>query len=307
MNLGTGQLAALAAVIREGSFDRAARVLSVTPSAVSQRIKQLEQQVGAILVVRGSPCVATPTGEAVYRHAVQVELLEKDLMESVVPGSSDAGSASATPPVRIAIAVNADSLATWLMPAFATFAARTRARVDVVLDDQDHTAQWLRSGRVLGAVTSQAHPVQGCRTVPLGVMRYLATASPRFVRRWFPDGPTIRALRAAPSLAYDRKDRLCEQLLAQELGCRDAELHAHLLPSPHAYVEACLHDLGWGMNPEALVTSLVKRRRLVDLFPGRGIDVPLFWQQWSLSSTSIDALAEALRELAQTTLLPLAR
>ena len=306
MRVAAGQLEALAAVIREGSFDGAARLLHVTPSAVSQRIKQLEEQVGTILVVRTSPCVATPIGEAVYRHALQVELLERDLLAAVVPVArgADAGGAAA-PPMRMAIAVNADSLATWLMPALAAFGARTRARVDVALDDEDHTARWLRAGRVLGAVTSQGRAVQGCRVQPLGVMRYVATASPRFVRRWLAPGITAAALQAAPSLAYNRKDRACGQFLAEQLGCPDADLQPHYLPSPHAYVDACLGDLGWGMNPESLVAGLIARRRLVDLLPGRTVDVALYWQQWALSSASVDALAHALHEHAAASLRPI--
>lgn len=303
MQFGAGLLAALAAVIREGSFERAARILHVTPSAVSQRVKQLEEQVGAILVQRTSPCVTTPVGAAVYRHALQVELLERDLMNSVVPGASE--TAGALGPMQISIAVNADSLATWLTPALAKFASQTNARIDVVLDDQAHTAQWLRSGRVLGAVTSDARPVQGCKVRPLGVMRYLATATPRFVRRWFANGTAASALRAAPSLAYNRTDRLCEQLLAEAFACPEANLHAHLLPSPNAYVEGCLRGLGWGMNPQPLVASLLKRRRLTDLAPGRWVDVPLFWQQWSLSSTTVDTLAQALYDGAEASLLPM--
>ena len=51
-------LAALAAVIREGSFERAASALHVTPSAVSQRIRSLEERVGCALVVREQPCLS---------------------------------------------------------------------------------------------------------------------------------------------------------------------------------------------------------------------------------------------------------
>ena len=292
MNLSGGSLAALAAVIREGSFERAAAVLAVTPSAVSQRIKQLEQQVGAILVIRSSPCEATPVGEAVYRHALQVEMLERDLLATVAPdAASDA-------PVHLAIAVNADSLATWLMPALKSFAAQTATRVDIVLDDEEHTTKWLRSGRVLGAITSQRRVVQGCRVRPLGVMRYLANASPRFVRRWLADGPTPEALCAAPSLAYNRKDSACEQFLTDELGHTAPRLSPHYLPSPRAYLEACRGGLGWGMNPEPLAAPLLRQERLVDLAPGRWVDVPLFWQQWALSSPRVDRLASALSEQA---------
>jgi LysR family transcriptional regulator (chromosome initiation inhibitor) len=290
MRLQYDQLAALAGVIREGSFDRAARALHLTPSAVSQRIKQLEERVGGIVVVRGTPCVPTEVGETLYRHALQVELLEKDVLGAVSP--QRAGDDQEAPPM--AVAVNADSLATWLMPALGRFVDETGVRVEIVVDDQDHTAAWLRSGRVLGAVTAEARPVVGCRVEPLGVMRYLATASPRFAKRWFKDGAGPQALRRAPAISYSRKDELQERFVRRVLGGRGGQLRTHLFPSPAAFVEATLHGLGWGMNPEPLVDAHLKSRRLIDVAPGKWLDVPLYWQQWSLASPSLGRLAAAM-------------
>ena len=176
MGFTRGALEALAAVIREGSFERAAGALHVTPSAVSQRIKQLEMQVGATLVVRAAPCVPTPIGAEVYRHAQQIELLEADLLASVAPEVAHDG-ADELPVLEMAIAANADSLATWLMPAIKDVATQTGIRLEVLLDDEQHTTALLREGRVLGAVTAQRRPVQGCRVTPLGTMRYLPQAS----------------------------------------------------------------------------------------------------------------------------------
>ena len=292
------QLAALVAVVREGTFDGAARTLHVTPSAVSQRIRQLEEQVGHPVVVRGTPCTPTGVGESIYRHALQVELLEKELVGAVTPAGAEAAKL-ATP---MTVAVNADSLATWLVPALADFVDRTGMRIEIVLDDQDHTAGWLRSGRVLGAVTAEARPVQGCRVQPLGVMRYLATASPAFARRWFAGGVNAQSLRRAPALSFNRKDELQERFLRRVMGSRRGELRAHLVPSPIAFVEASLLGLGWGMNPELLAAGHVKSKRLIDLAAGRWLDVPLFWQQWGLASDSLDKLAAALSARAAVSL-----
>ncbi len=298
MKLGTGQLAALVAVVREGSFERAARALHITPSAVSQRLKQIEETMGTVLIVRASPCVPTPQGEAVYRHALQVELLERELVADMRVDDGDDS------PLSLAIAVNADSLATWFVAALRPLSTRTGIRLDLSVDDQDHTATWLRSGRVLGAVTSQAKPVRGCRVQPLGTMRYLATASPKFVRRHFPDGVSPEALHDAPALAYNRKDDMGARFLEATHGLRDVSLSSHYLPSPHAYLEACMLGLGWGLNPSGLAASPIKRKRLVDLCPGESFAVPLYWQQWAISSRTVDAVASALIEYAQTTLEP---
>ena len=292
------QLSALAAVIRQGSFDGAARVLHVTPSAVSQRIKQLEEHLGAIVVVRGKRCAPTELGAAVYRHAQQVELLEKDLLGTLAPEPGEAA-----PQTPVAMAANADSLATWLVPALARVVAETGARVDVAVDDEDNTAEWLRSGRVLGAVTSEARAVQGCRVHALGAMRYRATASRSFIDRCLAAGVTLAALRRAPVLAFDRNDVLAGHFLRQRFGKRAADPPlVHFLPSPQAIVEATLLGQGWSVNPERLVDELIARKKLVDLFPGRFLDVTLFWQQWALRSPSLEVLATILSEEAARSL-----
>ncbi len=300
MQLEYPQLSALVAVLREGSFDGAARVLHVTPSAISQRIKLLEEQVGAVLIVRATPCRPTTLGETLYRHGLQVELLEKELLRSVLPARSN----RVDDALSIGIAVNADSLATWLMPAFARFIEQTGHRLDIVVDDQDHTANWLRSGRVLCAVTAEASAVQGCRVEPLGVMRYRAAATARFIRRWFSQGFSAAAVKRAPVLVFNRKDRLQERFVRAVVGASVGSPPEHCIPSPNAFVEASLLDLGWGLNPEALVEAHLRRKRLRELVPKRWLDVPLFFQRWTLSSPSLDALADALHVAAKSALYP---
>lgn len=297
MSLEYPHLAALVAVVREGSFEGAARALHVTPSAISQRIKLLEDQIGAVTVKRGSG-EPTPAGEALYRHGLQVELLEKDLLRHLVPSEADAS--GGTPP--IGIAVNADSLATWLIPALQTFTTHTGLCVDIVVDDQDHTASWLRSGRVLGAVTADARAVQGCRVEPLGRMRYRATATPAFMKRWFKKGFSIEAVRRAPLLMFNRKDLLQERFIRSLIKERCGELPMHFLPSPNAFLEACLAGIGWGLNPEPLVATHLKHKRLHDVVPRTHLDVPLYWQQWALASPTLRSLQAALQEQAKLSL-----
>ena len=100
------QLAAPAAVIELGSFDAAAERLHVTPSAISQSITALEQRVGQVLVVREKPCTATQAGVPLLRLAAQTAMLESQALAEM--GGDD----TAQRP-RIAVAVNADSMATW--------------------------------------------------------------------------------------------------------------------------------------------------------------------------------------------------
>jgi LysR family transcriptional regulator (chromosome initiation inhibitor) len=275
--LDTSLIAAVAAVVREGSFERAARVLNVTPSAVSQRIRLIEERLGTVLIVRGQPCLPTEAGARLCRHAEAVALLEQDLhheLPVLAPRGRDGGPGRAT----IRVAINADSLGTWFIAALAEFCRDEEATlVDIALDDQDLTSGWLRRGHVLAAVTSLAKPVQGCRSRRLGVLRYCATASPAFIARWFGAGVTVESLARAPSLRFDRSDRLQDQW-ARRLVRRDVALPVHRMPSSQAFVDAALPGIGWGMNPLALVSGHLKAKRLVELAPERPLDVPLYWQ-----------------------------
>ncbi len=284
-------LAALAAVIRTGSFERAARQLHVTPSAVSQRVKLLEERLGTVLVVRGQPCTGTAAGQRLCQHVERVALLESEL-RGALPGLSPADG-----PLTLRIAVNADSLATWFVAAMAELPG---CLFDLVLDDQDHSAEWLRKGEVLAAVTASPTPVPGCNSHPLGALRYRATASPDYMRRHFANGVTAEALANAPCLTFNRKDQLQAQWLRMVLNDRDPAQAptppTHWLPSTHAFVDGALAGLGWGMNPDPLVADHLAAGRLVELVPGQPLDVPLYWQQSRIAGTALAELSRvALR------------
>jgi LysR family transcriptional regulator (chromosome initiation inhibitor) len=292
-------LDALAAVLREGSFDRAARALHLTPSAVSQRVRLLEERVGQVLVVRSSPTRATPAGRALARHAEQVGALEHELLTGL-PVLAHGVQGRVTMPV----AVNADSLATWFVAAAAAATADAPLLLDVSLDDQDHTAEWLRSGEVVAAVTALAEAVPGCVSVPLGRLRYCATASPAFMSRHFADGVNEATLALAPSLTFSRRDRLQSQWTAQVLG-RELPTPTHWLPSSQAFIDGSLAGLGWGMNPEPLVRDALARGELVELVPGHTLAVPLHWQHRRRGTALLDALSRAVQRAAAEVLEPL--
>ncbi len=292
-------LSALAAVVREGSFERAARTLHVTPSAISQRIRQLEERVGCALVVRDQPCRATETGRRLCQHVDHVRLLEQAL-QGALPALAPQGIA----PVALPIAVNADSLATWLAPAIAAFGADHPVLMEVAVDDQDHTTEWLRSGAVLAAVTATARPAAGCNSQPLGAMRYLAAASPAFVQRHFPDGVGAGSLAKAPSLMFNTKDAL-QARWARRLCHRHVELPRHTLPSPQAFVTAAVAGMGWGLHPQALIAPHLEDGSLVELVPDTPLDVPLHWQYARAASALLDGLSREVLAAARSALLPL--
>ena len=283
--LGADQLAALAAVIEFGSFDTAADHLHVTPSAVSQRIKALEQRVGQVLVVREKPCRATAAGVPLLRLAAQTALLEAEALAEATGGAAHR--------TRVAIAVNADSMSTWFT---AVLTGLPDVLLDIRIQDQDHSARLLREGAVMGAVTTERTPVSGCRVQPLGVMRYVPVSSPEFMARHLPDGFIRDAAAQAPSLAWNRDDALQDMLL-RKVFRRTIGRPVHYVPTADGFGAAALAGLGWGMYPEHLAASALADGSFVRISRAH-LDVPLFWQCWKLDSATVTAITAAVRAAA---------
>jgi LysR family transcriptional regulator (chromosome initiation inhibitor) len=284
MKFDPHHLAALSAVLRLGSFDAAAGELSVTPSAISQRIKALENRVGAALVRRGSPCTGTALGARLVRHAEDVALLELQLGRELAPDPS-------ADPAHVRIAVNADSLATWFV---AALAGMDNILFDLVIDDQDHSIDWLRRGDVNVAITAQEKPVAGCDAWSLGALRYLPTASPAFMSRWFADGVSAEALAEARCLTFNAKDMLQRRWIETTIGKRLCP-PAHSIPSTHAFIDAARLGLGWGMNPERLLAPYLSDGSLRPLVADAPLDVPLTLQVSRIMAPALAPLIRAIR------------
>jgi LysR family transcriptional regulator (chromosome initiation inhibitor) len=285
-----GQLRALAAAVTSGTLEGAARELHVTPSAVSQRLKALEAATGRVLLVRSKPVRVTPSGAAVLRLARQVELLAADAAREL---ETETGPGKRP---TVPIAVNADSMATWLLPALAPLASEYC--FDLHSTDQEHTSGLLRDGTVMAAVTAEADPVPGCRVVRLGAMRYRPMAATAFAADWFPDGVSADALSAAPVVIFDRRDDLQHAYL-QGQGASQPPIH--YVPSSADYLRAVRFGLGWGMVPDLQLAG-AGPGELVELDPDGRTDVVLYWQQWRLHSPALDRVAAAVQAAARAQL-----
>ena len=285
MELDGQQLAAFAAVVELGSFDAAAERLHVTPSAISQRIKALEQRAGRVLVLRGKPCTATAAGVPLLRLAAQTALLESEALAEMGGGAGRA--------TRIAVAVNADSMATWFT---AVLGALDDILFDIRIEDQDHSARLLREGVAMGAVTTERTPVAGCRVIQLGVMRYVPVASEAFVERHFPEGFTAAAASLAPSMAWNRDDALQDNLVRRAFR-RAIVRPVHYVPTAEGFGAAVRAGLGWGMYPESLAAPQLADGSFVRISEVH-LDVPLFWQCWKLDSTVVTRITDAVRTAA---------
>ncbi|MFI6577438.1 LysR family transcriptional regulator ArgP [Nocardiopsis sp. NPDC050513] len=291
-------LRTLTALVDEGTFEAAARRLHVTASAVSQRIRTMEQTAGKVLVRRTNPVTPTPAGDVVLRYARQVVLLDGDVLAELREGEGEGGR------VSVPLAVNADSLSTWFLEALAELPEDLGAVFDVHREDQEHTTSLLRSGTVMAAVTSTPEAVQGCTVEGLGVMRYLAVCGPAFAARHLGDPVDLDRLPTAPVVNFDRKDDLQDEFL-RGLAGRAPEAPRHFIPASTDFAQSILLGLGWGVVPERQCQEEIARGRLVALAPGRPVDVRLYWQRWNLRSPLLDRVSEGVRAAAATRLHPL--
>lgn len=293
MELPLDHLRTLLAVVDAGTFERAAIALGVTPSAVSQRIRAIEQRTGRIVLQRTKPVRPTEAGEPLVRMARQLALLEHDALATL--GEAGTGEHSGGP--RIALAVNADSLITWFMPALTTVVAQLPATFELHREDEERTAQLLQDGTVMAAVTAQREPVSGCVATPLGSMPYVPVAQRDFAARWFPDGLTRAALEAAPLVDFDAHDTL-QSRFARRHGARD-RAPRHIISASAEFAQAIRMGLGWGMLLPGQFEAGVADGSLVVLADDT-VEVPLWWQRWNLSSPLLDLVSDAVADAARS-------
>ncbi len=285
MQVVPAQLAALVAIADHGTFEAAARALHVTPSAISQRIRALESEVGQVVVQRTTPCRPTPAGEVLVRLARQTRLLHDEARDALAHGHLGT--------IDLPVAVSADSLATWFRGVLGEVAGWADVGMRLHVEDQAFSADLLRSGGVLAAVTSEPVAVQGCSVEPLGRLRYVPSAAPVVAERWrHGRGPDWAAM---PMVVFNEKDSLQHDLLAAR-GVAEPPV-VHRVPTSADFLEAVRLGLGWGMIPVPQLDD-----RLVPLGARLHVDVTLYWQRWRLDSPTLDRLTDAVRRAARSVL-----
>ena len=292
-------LECLAAIVEEGGFERAAQRLSITQSAVSQRLRALEAQVGTVLIVRSRPLKPTSAGNLLLKHTKMLRLLRADLerdLKELAPSSLG----GAREEERISIAINADSIATWALPAL-TPLAQQGLPMEIITDNQDFTHEWLREGQVLGCVTTLKQALRGCKITPLGAMDYVAVASAELAQtRLNAEGGilTVHNFRTVPFVAFNRKDDMQSEFVGKVFGLKRVTLNQLFVPSSEGQVRAVL--AGWGISvlPRLLAQPLIADGRLVNIAPDFALPIQLYWHCWNLESDVLDALTSALKQSA---------
>jgi LysR family transcriptional regulator (chromosome initiation inhibitor) len=285
MQFDRRQLEAFNAVASAGSFTAAARSLGLTVAAISLRVRALEEQAGKPLLLRAKRVSLTPAGQVVAASARQLALIEADLASAL--GSAPEGYQS------VSVAINADSIASWVLPQIAPMLRQHRLLIDVLVDDQDHTMRWLAEGRVVGCISASAKPLRGCESKPLGRLRYRCLIAPSLKPKSKRSltGPELVAL---PVVCFNAKDQLQDTFLAQHFGLRPAGLHRHFLGSVDAFHEGLLAGLGWGLESELHFREDFKSKRLVEAVPGLMLETPLYWHHWRREAPQAARLTQAV-------------
>ncbi|MGE6108740.1 LysR family transcriptional regulator ArgP [Aeromonas sobria] len=290
-------LLALDAVMQEQNFERAAQRLHLTQSAISQRIKQLEQQFAEPLIIRGQPLQATALGQKLLAHYRQVRQLELELANELAPESPEA-------PIRISIAVNADSLATWFLPALAPLLERHPIELNLLVDDESRTLDKVREGQAFGAISLHPQALPGCRVDELGTMCYVLAASPAFIARHFPHGLTPQAMAKAPGVAFDPRDDMHIRFLRREFGLEPGGYPCHTVHSSEAFVAMAEQGLAYCLIPELQIRPQLEDGRLRDLCPDRHLIETLYWHRWLLERGLHKQISQRLIEQGRRALQP---
>jgi len=288
-------LEALDEIIAQRSFEKAADVLCVSQSAVSQRIKQLEKWLAQPVLVRENPPSITPAGQKLLGLYRQVCALEQDILPEV---SNDDGDK----PVSVSIATNADSLATWLLPAITSVMQQTNLEIHLVVDDERRTLDKLKKGEVIGAISQSDKALPGCHSTLLGDMPYLCVATPCFYQRYFAQGVSIDSFQQAPAVSFDRHDFVNERFVFDNFGYQMTSNVKHTVASSEACVKAALAGFGYCMIPKVQIEKELAQRELIDICPGLYIDQQLYWHHWQLETGILKKISQAIVSYANQVL-----
>ncbi len=282
-------------VVQEGGFEKAATSMNLTQSAVSQRVRLLEERVGKILLSRTSPPQPTDAGQQLIKHYLQVRLLE-DGLEGEVSGANE------PLPVRISLGINADSLSSWFLPAIEDLLKDGKILIDMHVDDQEQTHKLLRDGVVVGCISDLASPMQGCKVDFLGSMKYRLLARSDFISKWFPNGLTASASENAPAVMFTHKDMLHHKILQSVLG-NDVTVKAiHYVPSNQQFIQMISAGYAYGMVPDWQSETLRTNGDVVEVHERAFASVKHYWHCWNIDSAPLNTLSDTLVNKAKTLL-----
>ncbi|WP_342774588.1 LysR family transcriptional regulator ArgP [Litorilituus sediminis] len=288
-------LAALNAIIENQSFELAAQKLFISQSAISQRIKALEEAMGQPILIRSQPIQATKAGEQLLSHFKKVQQLESELLPHLLPDKPAS-------PLKIALAVNADSLATWFIKAITPAVENELIELNLIIEHEQRTLDKLRSGEAIGAVSTEAKPLKGYRSFKLGKMEYYLVSSPGFKEKYFSGGVTAQTLKMAPAISYDHKDDMHTKYIAQHFDLAANEYYCHTVKSSEAFVGLAKAGAAYCLLPSLQIIDELNSGELVNLCPDKILTRRLYWHSWVLVKGVNKALSQQVIRAGQALL-----
>ena len=283
---------AFLAVAETGSFEQAALRLNITASAVTLRLQTLEKKLGHVLIVRERPCRPTLAGQSLLHYLQHSKLLEHNFLQNLTGQTANAF-------YQVNIATNADSLATGLLPLIKDLLIEEKIVIHFQVDDQSQTHHLLEAGLVNACVTTESEAMKGCVAEYLGEMHYRFVATPDFIQRWFGQGVTRNALRAAPALIFNEKDDLHTQSIQKNFGLNPSQYPHHFIPSSTAFFDAITMGLGYGWLPDYQSKDLLAAGKLIELSTELSIDLALYWHHWNQQSVQLQKLTAVVLQHAK--------
>jgi len=237
--------------------------------------------------------VLTQAGQTLLQHLRHTRLMEQNLLQGLMGKSSESEF------YKIALASNADSLATWLLPNIQQTLFKEKIVLELKIDDQSHTHTLLETGQVNACISAEEQVMSGCLAQPLGKMRYKMLASADFANKWFSAGVNRDTLRKTPAVIFNHKDLMHSEVLLKGYGLPMQSYPYSFIPATDAFVKAIQLGLGYGMVPELQVQPLLENGTLVDIMPEAQLDVPLYWHHWKRQSQQLDVLTETIVQSAK--------
>jgi LysR family transcriptional regulator (chromosome initiation inhibitor) len=295
-NIDYKLLKALDAVVTEQSFERAAQRLFITQSAVSQRIKLLEKLFGEPLLIRSTPPKSSNLGRLLLGHYQRVLQLETELNQQLDLNSKKAQ--------LLPLAVNADSLASWLINALSPLLQQKNVQLNLFVQDESTTWERMRSGEALACLSSKEKAISGSDSHFLGYMEYVCVASPDFIERFFKQGVNRQTLQHAPAMSFDQHDDMHLSFLRDYFQLEMGQYPCHTIRSSEAFVDLTLASGAYSFNTLFSVEKHLQTGRLVDILPDYKVRVPLYWHCWQLGGELMQTLSEEVIQYARKVLKP---
>lgn len=288
-------LAALAEIISLQSFELAANKLFISQSAISQRIKNLEEFIGQPVLIRSQPIELTAAGEQLVNHFKKVKQLENELTPILSPDKP-------LKPLKVSLAVNADSIATWFIKAITPVLQSHLIELNLMIEHEERTLDKLRTGEAIGAVSVIEKPLKGYRAFKLGKMEYCLVANQHFRDKYFSKGVNIQTLKMAPAISYDHKDDMHVRYIAKHFHLAASEYYCHSVRSSEAFVELAKQGVAYCLLPKLQIINELASGELINISPEHELIETLYWHSWVLVKGVNKKISQQIVKVAQQTL-----